>query len=55
MLTKLTNEKKVNWDEHLSIVLLSYCIMYKVVTWDTLYQLVYGFAFVDVNKIFSTS
>jgi hypothetical protein len=41
-LTKLVNENKTNWDEHLSIVLFSYMIAYKVATWYTPYQLVYG-------------
>jgi len=40
--TKLVNEKKIDWDEHLSIVLFSDRIAYKVVTCYTPYQLVYG-------------
>ncbi len=41
-MTKLVNEKKTNWDEHLSIVLFSYKITYKVAIGYTPYQLVYG-------------
>jgi hypothetical protein len=41
-LTKLVNENKTNWDEHLSTLLFSYKIAYKVTTWYTLYQLLYG-------------
>jgi hypothetical protein len=32
LLTKLVNEKKIDWDEHLSIVLFPYRITYKVAT-----------------------
>ncbi len=42
LLTKLISENKTYWDEHLFIVLFSYKIAYKVVTWYTPYQLVYG-------------
>ncbi len=42
LLTKLTNEKRTNQDEHLSIVLFSYMTTYKVTTRYTPYQLVYG-------------
>ncbi len=42
MLTKLVSENKTDWDEHLSIMLFSYKIAYKITTWYTLYQLVYG-------------
>ncbi len=42
MLTKLINENITDWDEHLSIVLFSYRTTYKVTTWYTPYQLVYG-------------
>jgi hypothetical protein len=42
LLTKLVNEKMTNWDEHLSIVLFSYKIVYKVAIGYTHYQLVYG-------------
>jgi len=41
-LTKLVSENKTDWYEHLSIVLFSYNIAYKVITWYTPYQLVYG-------------
>jgi hypothetical protein len=41
-LTKLINENITNWDEHLSIVLFSYRIAYRITTWYTPYQLVYG-------------
>jgi hypothetical protein len=41
LLTKLINEKKTNWDEHLSTILFSYRIAYKVATCYTPYQLVY--------------
>ncbi len=30
LLTKLVSENKINWDEHLSIVLFSYKTTYKV-------------------------
>jgi len=40
-LTKLVSENKIDWDEHLSIVLFSYRITYIVVTRYTPYQLVY--------------
>jgi len=42
LLTKLVSENKTNCDEHLSIVLLSYKIAYKVTTRYIPYQLVYG-------------
>ncbi len=42
LLTKLINENKTNWDEHLSTMLFSYRSAYKVATWYTPYQLVYG-------------
>jgi hypothetical protein len=32
LLTKLVSENRIDWDEHLSIVLLSYIIAYKVPT-----------------------
>jgi hypothetical protein len=41
-LTKLVSENITHWDEHLSIVLFSYKFAYKVATWYTPYQLVYG-------------
>jgi hypothetical protein len=42
LLTKLISENKIDWDEHLSIVLFSYKIVYKIATRYTPYQLVYG-------------
>jgi len=42
LLTKLVSENRTDWDEHLSIMLFSYKIAYKVVTWYTPYQIVYG-------------
>ncbi len=42
MLTKLVSENRTYWDEHLSKVLFSYRITYKVMTGYTPYQLVYG-------------
>ncbi len=42
LLRKLVNEKKIDWDEHLSTVLFSYQTTYKVATSYTTYQLVYG-------------
>jgi hypothetical protein len=42
LLTKLVNDNKTNWDEHLPIVLFSYRITYKVAIGYTPYQLVYG-------------
>jgi hypothetical protein len=41
-LTRLVNENKTNWDEHLSTLLFSYITTYKIITWYTLYQLVHG-------------
>jgi hypothetical protein len=41
-MTNLVSENRSNWDEHLSIILFSYKITYKVATWYTPYQLVYG-------------
>jgi len=41
-LTKLVSDNRINWDEHLSILLFSYIIAYKITTWYTPYQLVYG-------------
>ncbi len=40
--TKLVNENRMDQDEHLSTMLFSYKSVYKVVTWYTPYQLVYG-------------
>ncbi len=42
LLTKLVSENKTYQDEHLSTVLFSYRTTYKVTTWYTPYQLVYG-------------
>ncbi len=41
-MTKLVGENIIDWDEHLFIVLISYKNVYKVATWYTPYQLVYG-------------
>jgi hypothetical protein len=41
-LTKLVSENKIVWDEHLFTMLFSYSTTYKVATWYTPYQLVYG-------------
>ncbi len=41
-MTKLVNENRTDWDEHLSIVLFSYITAYKVAIGYTPYQLVYG-------------
>jgi hypothetical protein len=42
LLTKLISENKIDWDEHLYIMLFSYKIAYKIVIRYTPYQLVYG-------------
>ncbi len=42
LLTKLVNEKRTNWDEHLFTNFFSYITTYKVATYYTPYQLVYG-------------
>jgi hypothetical protein len=42
MLTKLVNEKKNDWDEHLGVVIFFYYIAYKVNIRHTPFQLVYG-------------
>ncbi len=42
LLTKLINENGITWDEHLSTMLFSYRIVYKVATRYTPYQLVFG-------------
>jgi hypothetical protein len=42
MLTKLVNENKTDWDEHLFTMLFSYKIAYKITTWYTLYRLMHG-------------
>jgi hypothetical protein len=41
-LTKLVRKNGTNWDEHLFTMLFSNKIAYKVATWYTPYQLVYG-------------
>jgi hypothetical protein len=41
-LTKLDDENRIDWDEHLPIVLFSYKTTYKVAIGYTSYQLVYG-------------
>jgi hypothetical protein len=35
LLTKLINENIIDWDKHLSTMLFSYIIAYKVTTWYT--------------------
>jgi hypothetical protein len=42
LLTKLVNENRTNWDEHMFTLLFSYRIIYKVAIGYTTYQLVYG-------------
>jgi hypothetical protein len=42
LLTKLVNENKNDWDEHMSTILFSYQTAYKVGTSHTPFQLVYG-------------
>ncbi len=42
LLTKLVNEDRTDWDEHLSIMLFSYKTTNKVTIGYTPYQLVYG-------------
>jgi hypothetical protein len=42
LLTKLVNEKWLDWDEHLHKVLYAYQISFKVTIGHTLYELVYG-------------
>jgi hypothetical protein len=41
-LTKLVSENRLDWDEHMSTMLFSYIITYKITTRYTPYQLVYG-------------
>jgi hypothetical protein len=41
-MTNLVSENRTNWDEHLFTILFSYKTTYKVATWYTPYQLVYG-------------
>ncbi len=42
LLTKLVNENKNDWDEHLSTIIFSYQSAYKVGTSHIPFQLVYG-------------
>ena len=42
LLTKLVNETRTDWDEHLPTVLFAYRTAYKVTTNHTPYQLLYG-------------
>jgi hypothetical protein len=42
LFTKLVNENQNDWDEHLSIILLSYRTVFKVGIGRTPFQLVYG-------------
>jgi hypothetical protein len=43
LITKLVNEKKIDWDEHLHIVLYAYQTTFnKMTTYHTPLQLVYG-------------
>jgi hypothetical protein len=42
LLTKLVNENKTYWDEHLFTLLFSYKTTYKITTGYTPYQLMYG-------------
>ena len=42
LLSKLVNDRRTDWDEHLHTVLLSYRTAYKVTTGYTPFQLVYG-------------
>jgi hypothetical protein len=42
ILTKLGNENRNDWDEHLSTILFSYQTTYKVKIGHTPFQLVYG-------------
>jgi hypothetical protein len=42
LLTKLMNENRNDWDEHMSIILFSYQTTYKVETGHTSFKLMYG-------------
>jgi hypothetical protein len=42
LLTKLVNENKIDWDEHLSTIFFSYRITYQVATSYIPYKLIYG-------------
>ncbi len=42
LLAKLVSENRIDWDEHLSTMIFSYRIAYKVAIGYTPYQLVYG-------------
>jgi hypothetical protein len=41
-LNKVISENRIDWDEHLSIMLFSYKTTYKATTRYTPYQLMYG-------------
>jgi len=41
-LTKLVNENRTNWDEHLHTILFTYRTAFKMGTCHTPFQLVYG-------------
>ncbi len=51
LLTKLVSENRIDWDEYLSIVLFSYRTTYKITTWYTPYQLVYGLHLLMPTKL----
>ncbi len=42
LLTQLISENRIDQDEHLFTVLFSYITTYKIATWYTPYQLMYG-------------
>jgi hypothetical protein len=42
LLTKLVNEKQLDWDEHMNIIMYAYWTTFKVTTRHTPYELVYG-------------
>jgi hypothetical protein len=42
LLIKFVNENRTDWDEHMSTMLFSYRMAYKVATRYTPYQLVHG-------------
>jgi hypothetical protein len=55
MLTKLVNEKKIDWDEHLGAVLFTYYTTYKVNTRHIPFQLVYGlYSLMPIKYIVAT-
>ncbi len=53
-MTKLINENKIDWDEHLPIILFSYRTTYKVVTVYTILAYLWVITF-NAYKIHSTS